>query len=183
MTLRFPENPECIPQAAHSIRELIEKLPIHIGIVYKQPGHLNDKIRQLHARYRRDVRIDLSEAGNNKADASSTGRLPAFLDDLDSFFVWFEEQFRTRNEQYRKLLHTLNGDGIPLPAILIEGKVKAIDELKDFFQKASHHRGTLPSVAEFANKLELVEEFLIEQFEPRTFDDFKEIDDLLDSGL
>ena len=65
-----------------------------------------------------------------------------------------------------------------LPKVFAEQKVTAIEQLKKYFHGVSHHSFP-PTNEEFERKLTELEDLLIQELEPRTFDDFAQIDSLV----
>jgi hypothetical protein len=105
--------------------------------------------------------------------------LKAFLDSLGKFFEWFSNHYPRRREETHSALTRLDASHRQLPPPLAELNVDTWEEIDDYFQSVAHHRRPADE-AEFRQWLEAMERFLLERMVPRTFEDFAEIDAMLE---
>ncbi len=174
-------NPERYIHAAHSLREMIEKLPLYLEISKKKKGpSLKDKC------------INLARCWNNKALKSKShnsghfqgeidGFLESFLKDLTAFLEWFNNDNPSRNEERKKLLRELDGYDLPMPNAIEKNRTRQFSEFQNYFTGISHHN-KLVDIEEFESNLYYFELFLLDIFVPRTFEKHEEIDKLIELG-
>lgn len=181
MVFSHPNNPEKHVQAAHSIREIIEKLPLYLDISEKKKGpSLKEKC------------IDLANSWKNKALKSSIhndgefegeidSRLNSFFKDIATFIEWFKNDNPNRKEEKKKLLRELDGYGMPMPNAIEKSKVDQLDTYQRYFTVVSHHNKEVDA-DEFQSYLHYFEIYLLDIFVPRTFEIHEEIDALIAMG-
>jgi len=181
VVLTHPNNPEKYVQAAHSIREIIEKLPLYLEISKKKKGpSLKEKC------------ISLVNNWNNKALKSSThndgdfkgeidGRLNSFFKDIATFIEWFKNDNPSRKEEKKKLLRELDGYGMPMPNAIEKSKVDQLDTYQGYFTGVSHHNKEVEA-DEFQSYLHHFELYLLDIFVPRTFETHEGLDELIAMG-
>jgi hypothetical protein len=177
-------NPDHLALAAHSIRELIEKLPDHVDVPaaaasdeLKQPKKLpslKDQVIAL-AQLWRPVAPEVEDA------TEINGRIRKFHRKLREFFERFEQDFPNRRAQRTAALRKLDGSGRPLPPPIENHRVAIWGEYNDFFQGVSHHSKACTE-EEFLNWLDSFEGFLVDCLCPRTFDIFAELDAIIEEG-
>ncbi|RMG26829.1 MAG: hypothetical protein D6724_00970 [Armatimonadetes bacterium] len=173
-------NPERFAQCAHSMRELMEKLPEFFDVPTKaQKESLKGKVREIedaHSRVRGNTRC-FSPTNGWHGDIDI--HLRRYLVRLDRFFKWFTSHHPRRRDELHSALARLDGSGRALPSPLASLNVQAWDRKRDYFQSVAHHRRAA-NEAEFQQWLGALERFLLDRLVPRTFDDFAEIDALLE---
>jgi hypothetical protein len=171
-------NPDRIALAAHSIRELMEKIPEYLEV--PMPAHhesLKPKVQEL-------LKHWTSMVGKTKSWALGAwtgeidGHLGGFLKHLLGFFEWFADHNPLRRAEARNLLRRLNIGGMEVAVPLEEQNVGLWMELKGYFANTAHHRGDM-NPDEFTDNLLRLETFLSDRLVPRTFDDFAEIDEIV----
>lgn len=168
-------NPDRVCQAAHSMRELMEKLPQYLELpIPKNPTTLGDRIRSLHARWKRVERLP-------GGIISTNGLLWCFLKELGLFFNDFEHGHTTQREASVILVNELDPAGLPVPKVVQRERADLWQTLRDYFVKVSHHR-TNQDVAEMTDRIDAVEGFLLDYLRPRTLDNQAEILSLIREG-
>lgn len=173
-------NPDSLAQSAHSLRELIEKLPEHLDetvtrLNYNLGNETKNVANQLESAKRSKCRQDGSWA------EEIDNPLRSFLGKVEQFLDSFEEHRPKRRTQTEKVLKNLDPTGRPLPGPIQDLRVKEWDHYHSFFQAVSHHRKTV-SLEEFNLVAEAFELYLVEKLIPRTFEDYDVIDRLVDEG-
>ena len=180
ITLNQTSNPDNLAQSAHSIRELMEKLPKYIDVqVQAQTESLKGKVIELK---------DIWDSSHRKTKCLEgqtwVGEIDRpivkLLEKLASFFEWFELHSPRRKVEITKTLRGLDYFHGTLPQVLEERKINTWTEIKDYFQGISHHRTT--NTIDFAKRLETLETFLLNYFKPQTFLEFDTIDQIIREG-
>jgi len=175
-------NPDRHSLCAHSLRELMEKLPEYLDVSTKaHKESLKNKVGEVEEKF---TRMKVT-TGCFNASAGWDGNIDAplreFLVRLTAFCEWFSAHHPRRREEVHRTLVRLDGSGRSLPTALASLNVDAWDEKRDFFQAVAHHRKAAKD-AEFTQWLDALERFLLERLVPRTFDEFAEIDAILGRG-
>jgi len=175
------KNPEAYPQAAHSIRELMEKAPDLIpDVPVKQgTGSLSEDVRVLHEAWKIIKSGAWKSAPPWKGSIDNT--LESWLGKAETFFEDFGKNHETRKQQVAKAITALDKSGQPLPAKLIEIRVKEWGELSKYFMKIAHH-GAVADPAEFELEVQLLEEFLLSLIHPQPIPVMDELDALIAEG-
>lgn len=168
-------NPEAIFQAAHSIRELLEKAPLLVGGSSGPNQRLNDKLAPLRDKFS-NLKPSLNENGTWKPESEM--KIGRMLRDLREFFDWMDANLKKRKEQMRTLLRALTGPGILLPSDVEEAEIEELMSLKDYFTNLAHHAFAATEV-EFYHHLSQAETMLLRKFKPEPSADFEAIDALL----
>ena len=171
--LQHQENKDRFPQSAHSLRELMEKLPEKGGYVPSMPAELQSgnvlgKIR--------DAWNKLQY--NNDLDKKDSKDLQRFFDSCKEALNPLECHMK-RNEKFGKFF--ISETGFPS---LEQFQKEIIDKWKGFckyFQGISHH-GKEAEETEFLNKQNEFDNFLYEIYFPRTFEDFSQLERLVGIG-
>ncbi|MEI7825284.1 MAG: hypothetical protein WCI01_08290 [Chlorobiaceae bacterium] len=174
-------NPDRFAQSAHSIRELMEKIPERLDVPVKaQKESLKTKVINIKDAY---VKMKMKTGSFMPSKGRWEGNIDMQLSDflllLGSFFEWFVAHHPRRRDEIDSLLVQLDGSGRALPKPLALLNIKEWDKKRDYFQSVSHHR-EIADGGEFHQCLDALELFLLDRLEPRTFDDFSEIDALLE---
>lgn len=174
-TLEDTSNPEREPCAAHSLRELIEKLPDkHTrGVkIEGRPGILSSPIYEA----RNAWKLILVDKNQKIWRLPDTNESSNFLKKSEKFWAWFDKHYSQRSEQIVGLMEGVDR-GVPLPTALQERRLKQWKEFKNKFTKISHHGEKLENFHEFLDEFE---KFLIRELEPQTTKDFARISTLIE---
>lgn len=166
-------NPERLAQAAHSLRELIEKLPRYLDVpAPRKPPTLKEEVRRLVAAWRK---------AGVEPSAVNARRAGDFFKAFERFVIWFEGVHLTMREQAAATIRGLDPSGRPLPTPIEDLRIKEWQECNWFFQGVSHHNKECSS-DDLRQWLDVLERFLLDLLRPRTFDDFSAIDRLIEEG-
>lgn len=177
--LRQSANPDRMALAAHGMRELMEKLPEHLDVPSQnkppkgQPS-LNVKVREL-AYHWTSIADEIADA------VEINSRIRKFNKKAKIFFEWFEQNFHTRREQTAAALRAMDTTGRSLPIPIEELRIRHWKACNEFFQGVAHH-GKICTEEEFVNWLSELELFLLDHLQPRTFDDFTNLDEIIAEG-
>jgi hypothetical protein len=156
----------------------MEKLPEYLSVSVKaHRENLKDKVQGLADAWSA-IPMDPASPGPTVCDVKIDRCLTIFLGKAADFFKWFSEHHPRRRKEVHGVLERLDGSGRSLPAPLAELNVDAWEETKKFFIAVLHHR-KVPTEDEFSRWLDALERFLLDRLLPRTFEDFAEIDALL----
>lgn len=155
-------NPDRLAQAAHSLRELMEKLPRAVDVPAAQGDGLTVRVRRVHRRWRLYTKI--SSDGPKRVKV-----LTGFQTEMEKFAVWFEERDKTRRQIAGQLIDRLDQRKTSLPAQIKDVHVDEWDLCHKYFEDTSHHSKT--TIDEFDGWLVTLETFLLDRLRPRTFDD------------
>ena len=167
-------NPDRVAQAAHSLRELLQKLPrivqgneVHVSATdfAGMRRNINDRILKDKERY--------SEGWKNKIiDA----RLNKTLGKIEDYFS--HNQQPTRKEQIKQAVATIDPMVNSFGSEIQEVKRNQYHHLWNQLEKFSHH-GIRPDVAEFKKCLEELENIVFDLLAPVTAKDQKGIQTIL----
>lgn len=175
-------NPDRFAQCAHSLRELMEKLPELLDVpTTAQKESLKTKVHEIEDAFLGAQKKTSCFCAPNGWDGSIDGHLRKFLTRLGSFFEWFASHHPRRRDELNSVLVRLDGSSRVLPKPLASLNVDAWEKKREYFQSVAHHRHATDE-QEFRQWLDALERFLLDRLEPRTFDDFAEIDALLEDG-
>jgi len=181
IVLRQTNNPERHIHAAHSLREMIEKLPLYLEISEKKKGpSLKDKCITLKRCWKnKALRSNAHHAGQFKGEIDSF--LEAFFKDITEFLKWFDNDNPSRNEERKQLLRELDGYDLPMPNTIEKNRTKQFSDFQNYFTRVSHHN-KMVDIGEFDSYLYHFEFFLLDIFVPRTFENHEAIDDVIALG-
>ena len=180
-TLKNTKSPERIPQAAHSIRELIEKLPSRLEINRAKVGDVSHKVNLLRESWEKTLEESGSYEGKiweGEIDAPLLG----FLDELQGFFCWFRTLRPAAKKVDSQVIRKLEISNIPLPDFLHDKNVTILKKTREYFVDIAHHRVRNIGQEEFESKLDGFELFLLQRFIPKPTADFRSIDVLIGKG-
>lgn len=156
-------NPERMIHAAHSLREIIEKLHRHYD--FPVPSYnLNNKVRELRNQWLR------SEEGLRDSDCSSDRirSLPektlnkprVFLKKLQKFFDSFNAAYPTFESSAKNLLSFLDPRSDEFPQSISKSRIKEWRNYRNWFNRVAHHRMSDVREDEFRKQLFRFEVFL-----------------------
>ncbi len=173
-------NPDHLSHAAHGIRELMVKLPIYADVdMQAHQESLKGKVNQLHDAWeyaRRSSGCLIDDSWGGAIDAP----VLKLLRSIDTFYEWFDTHHPRRKEELAQLLTALDPSGRLLKH-LQESNIRDWWDMRDYFVGLAHHR--FPStVDEFTSWLSRLERFLLPRLVPATFDDFAEIDKIIEEA-
>ncbi len=181
MALSHTDNPDYLAQSAHSVRELMEKIPAFLDVQTRaHQESLGSKVRELEDRWQ--TTIARSECYDDGGWSGEIDRhLLKLLETLQRLFDWLSEHRPRRRIEAARILQRLDGSDHTLPAALEDLEVDRWMTIRDFFVSISHH-GQQATQDEFERRLDALERFLLDRLRPRTFADFDAIDDIIKEG-
>lgn len=168
-------NPDRHPQAAHSLREIMQNLPRHLDVgVPPRGASLGDKAR------------NLIDAWGDRPACPSVGEpidkaLAAFLQKFLDFVGWHHLHKPQQKVRAAAIISGLDPTRIALPAPIRESRAEEWRQCQSFFVQVAHHSGGW-SEADFMKWVAFFEEMLIGYLQPQTFTDWDEIDALIAEG-
>lgn len=182
VVLANPNNPDRLPQAAHSLRELMEKIPRYIAVeIRAESESLRVKVRELEGRWNSTVENSMCYDGGNWTGSIDRHLRRLLQRGLQPFFNWFNEHHPRRRVETAAVLRQLDGSGRTLPARLENLEVKGWMAIREYFQAVAHH-GRQPPEEDFRTWIDALERSLLDRLRPRTFADFDAIDDIIREG-
>jgi hypothetical protein len=173
--LESNENPDRFAQAAHSLRELINAVPVSVGVdVRALDERMGDRLAPLRESWQLTM-IRTTNFDGVVWSGEIDGPLARFLERAEAFFSWLEEHRPRRRAEFADTLTRLDSSGRSLPPRLQDLNVQTWMEIRDYFIDVCHHRRSADR-PEFDSWLEAFELFLLDRLRPRTFEDFDDID-------
>jgi hypothetical protein len=181
IVLSNPDNPDRLPQAAHSLRELMEKIPRYIAVETRASREsLRVKVRELEDHWNNTVEYSACYDDGNW-NGSIDRPLRRLLQGLQYFFDWFGEHHPRRRTETATVLRRLDGSGRTLPPRLEDLEIEGWLAIRNYFLAVAHH-GRQPPEGDFGAWIDALERFLLDRLRPRTFADFDAIDDIIQEG-
>ena len=178
-------NPDRLAQAAHSIREFMEKAhELLVEVPVKQEGGgLKNTVIALGSKW------EVAVKGTNSVNTTEwTGEidkpLQKALKSVSDFFTAFSAEHRPRSAQYRAVIETLERSGQPLPSAIAEQRLKTWKELDDYFKKVAHHQID-PTKEEIKDRIEALEKLILDLRYPERsipIDVLSELDSAISEG-
>jgi len=175
-------TPDALAHAAHSSRELIEKLwrvPENDNSDESgpHPSGVGKELQDAWGAYRRNRGIRVVELLGQTVD----GELLAVLLRLEQFREAGLGLERGRKSKIRRGMRELAFGDMELPASVREQDVKHVQKLWGYFDKASHHGSALADPERLRERLQQLEDFLM-RLVPETFADMEELDAIIGGG-
>jgi hypothetical protein len=186
MTLSTTNNPERLQQAAHSLRELMDKLHPIVGLPAKAEGSDLDKSEGGNLGDRFDAMTAKWEKAKQQSKCHTEGMWSGEIDDaarrglaaVDETIEWQRKNRPRRKETYRAKIRALDVSRRPPPSWIEDTHVLLWDKLRDYFVKVCHH-GHETNEDEFSAKLHELERFVLERLKPRTYPEQATLDQLI----
>ena len=181
VTLNTTDNPDMLPQVAHSMRELMEKAAIRLPNVPIEQGsnNLKNDVKALHEKWsvvmqgREDI---LSWSGEIDQPLLNT------LNDIDTFFTGFLTKYQPRNEQSSALIQALDGSGSQMPTQILNARLKQWNGLRELFLSVAHHGKPYIAVEGLTDAIVELEDFLLNLITPEPIPDLDDLDILMAEG-
>jgi hypothetical protein len=170
-------NPDALAQAAHSLRELLEKLPR--ALETEIPGPDSNTLRQ-----KREAAAALLRAAKTKCSDEWVGQV--ITDELGRALVLFEEYsdlcaWPTRKERAFGGLKKMDPMMQAFPSVLQEQKWQKYSTLWKKVEDIAHHRGAA-SAKECSDCLLEIETLVLDYLAPLTADDQDELLSIISKG-
>jgi hypothetical protein len=178
MTLSTTNNPERLQQAAHSLRELMDKLLPVLGLPAEaEGGRLGDRFADMTARW---------ETAKEQSRCHSDGIWSGEIDEaarrgfiaVDEAIVWQRQNRPRRRETYRATIRALDVSRRPPPSWIEDTHVQLWNDLRDYFVRVCHHDRETDE-DEFKGALDTLESFVLERLKPRTYAEQVTLDQLI----
>jgi hypothetical protein len=165
-------NPDGIAQCAHSMRELIEKIPDVVGVRIASLSDLSAEVGRLESAF--EAACGSASFCGGKWEGQIDGPLRDLVRVVDHLVAWREKNRKTRREAARETLRELDPSGRGVPGTLGDVNVREWMAARRYFTDLSHHRKS--DDTGFRDRITGLERFLAIQLRPRPFADFDEID-------
>jgi hypothetical protein len=178
ITLLNRKNPERLQQAAHSLRELMDKLHPVLGLPAKaEGGRLGDRFAAMTAKW---------ETAKEQSGCHTDGVWRGEIDEaarrgfiaVDEAIEWQRQNRPKRKETYRATIRALDVSGRPLPSWIEDTHVMLWDKLRDYFVLVCHHDRETDE-DEFSAVVHTLEVFVLERLKPRTYEEQATLDQLI----
>ena len=167
-------NPDRVAQAAHSLRELLQKLPrvVQGNEVHVSATDFAGMCRSINDRILKDKERYSEGWKNKKIDA----RLDKTLRKVEDYFS--RNRQPTRKEKIKQAVATIDPMVNALGSEIQAVKHNKYHHLWSQLEEFSHH-GSRPNVAEFKKFLEELENIVLDLLAPVTVEDQKQIQTIL----
>ncbi len=174
------DNPEHLCHSAHSIRELMEKAPIHFNLprIPKEP--LPVKVNALEEKWQ-PLEEHVNDNGLCNIPENNKTVLERFLSACKTFFTWRKTFQPRRLNKAAEMLRGFDPHEIALPEHLEKRRIKQWDNINDYFIYVAHHN-KLTDYDEFISWLNKFENFFLDRLCPRAFEDHRNIDSIIEEG-
>ncbi len=163
-------NPDYLAQAAHSLRELMEKLegarglPVADPVVAEAKGKLGDKARELHAKWQAAQKKSKCLAQKSPATEIDPP-LRKFIGHVDDFFKWVTNNRKLWADKPGRLVKGLDPLAASLPQNVQDAQAQEWKAIDEYFQTVTHH-GSKPELAQFEATMAALEVFLHSRLAP-----------------
>lgn len=152
------ENPDRLALAAHNIRELLNRLPDHMGVESKDRRiRLSDKVASLAAAWERTCNASSARNGPNHWAGLIDQVLAKFLVEIEEFFNWRAVHIPRRRAVVGKTLGEFDEGSVPLPKPIQDLRISEWENYHNFFVSVAHHSTT--SEDDFASNLYWLERY------------------------
>ena len=174
-------NPDRIALSAHGFREMMEKIPKLVDVPIKSSDNpIGNKVRTLEAEWDKVL-------GNTNCNSTGTwageidNALKNMLETLEDFFINLKKDVPKRREERTMMFRGFSESGSDLPQNILDKSNERWMNLYGFFTGTSHH--SMPREIEIIReKVKHLEAVLTELLNPRTLEDFDEIDNIIKEG-
>ena len=172
--LENPYNPDCVSQAAQSLRELLEKLPriVRESDAQGTASGLADLRRDINTRILEDKKRYPEGWRGKKID----GQLDKTLKKVDRYFGLNRQP--TRKEQIQKAVATIDPMVDQLNSEIRQEKLDELYKLGRTLESFAHHQRK-PDIEKFREYLDILERIIFDLLAPITAQDQHEIQSIL----
>jgi hypothetical protein len=189
-TLGNVDNPERFSQAAHSMRELMEKLPEHAYILasgdrsgrvsLRGQGNLRTEAQGLRTGWMKGKQATKCHDGAGWSGPIDSV-LVAMLERVEAFISWVEENRPSRATIVGTGIESLDGSGRSWTLEIRAENVKRWTVAYEYFESVCHH-GRAADPEAFNRYLTSVEHFLLDLLAPRAMEDLADIESIIREG-
>ena len=172
-------NPDRIAQAAHSLRELIEKLGERLGAPIAGGPSLKERVHLLRQKWPNQALATVYDERMNSL--SSPKPVRDFLDKIRDFFDWFDQSFPSRRERIGQFLAATDPLQRRLMPAIEKAHVARWLDVRDALLAIAHH-GRNPTETELQQVFDSVDSLLIERLRPKVFEQQDELDQIIAEG-
>jgi hypothetical protein len=182
LALQQPSNGERFSQAGHTLRELINRLPVALGLSTDAllKDRLGDRLQQPENAWDNAVRKSTC-----LKDGTWTGTidrpLAAALAAIHRFFDWKKTSQPRRRHEMTQTVRGLDASGRRLPERIEQLVVSQWGETRDYFINVCHYRVKTDEL-EFLSYLDVLETFILDRVRPRTFANFDALDAIIEES-
>lgn len=171
-------NPDRAALAAHNLRELLSRLPKRFGLdTHPFTEKLDTELTLLRDRWnnaQRNSACFRSDPWNGEIDAP----LLKFLSAVRRLFDWYDSIRPRRRQVVTATLRKLDPAPVNLPVHMEDQLWQEWQALYTYFAGVAHHEKQV-GVTEFRLQVDRLEAYLINRLRPPTFEDIKDIADLI----
>ena len=173
--LRGANNPEACVQAAHSARELIEKLPQFFPETpFVKSKRLDDQVRELYSQW--DAKNIALRKSNGVYQGSIDEDVASILAEVEKILAIFAKQ--PRRAQFQAMIKNRDLLSRPLSDYIAQHQSVRLIKLHKYFNKISHHR-LIDTQEAFELQVVDLENLLLELVYPRSLQKLDTIDELI----
>jgi transcriptional regulator with XRE-family HTH domain len=178
--LNLKGNPERFPQAAHSFREAMDRLPPALGLrVEALTARLADQVQRVEAAWSEAVEHSRCfKDGRWEGDVDRP--LARLIAKVGELVEWRQENRPRRRAEAADAIRLLSVSEERLLAPLEDLAVRQWMEARDYFIAVAHHRAV--NEEEFTRRVAAFEGFVLARLRPQTFADFDTIDSLVEEA-
>jgi hypothetical protein len=179
--LEQQSNGERFAQAAHTLRELINRLPASLGLT--TPA-MNERLGDRLGKPEQAWSAALAQSGcrdGNRWSGTIDPPLARALLAIGEFFEWKSEHRPRRRTEMTQTIRRLDASGRQLPERIESMVVNQWGVTREYFIGVCHYN-VEPEEREFFGYLDVFEEFLINRLRPRTFADFDAVDAVIEEA-
>jgi hypothetical protein len=166
------ENPSRVEMASYGMREMLDELEIAAGIAENKGAGLGERVRNLKDAWAGAKRGD---------DGALQAQQVKLTKKIDDFFDDFDRDFPRRRLRAGMTIRGLSPVSRSWPPAVESRMAERLVEVRKRLNKGLH-RGDGLSVGELGELIDELEDFLLRLFRPPTFEDFSEIDAILEQG-
>jgi hypothetical protein len=175
--LNQSSNPCRYILAGHALREMVKTLPRYLDIPQPEsPANIKDKINQL-----KEIWDKCSRGKPEPWEAPVDASFRKFIKKVREFFAWYDVEHTIRHQQNIALVRATDPSAFRLPQQLEDLRVKEWQGHYNYFVKVAHlvDQGEFePDL--FDQWLAALEDRLLQMLVPRTFDEFRDMDEILE---
>jgi hypothetical protein len=174
-------NGERFAQAAHTLRELINRLPASLGLATPAMNQrLGDRLGRPEQAWS-TARAQSTCRNGNSWSGTIDPPLARALVAIDDFFEWKSKHRPRRRTEMAQTIRRLDASGRQLPERIESIVVEQWGATREYFIGVCHH-SIEPDERDFFGYLDVFEEFIIDRLRPRTFADFDAVDAIIEEA-